>query len=359
MREHIVDQLAEELAYPAFNPAFVPIEIDQDTVEISIGPWSGPGYTIHDDERDGVVAQLLTRVDGETHVEELLEPLDDEGRAEFGQLFRKLATDALIYDTAERDPGSWTHLALRDRFSDLDRNRLESRKVLVIGSGEMRKQVATDLSSVGVQEIGIIDPTSETPVDGQLDENIVEFETDSLEESVAAADFVVYTASRPYPNLEDRINDATQEHGPPWTSVRIHGFDGFVGPTIFPGETACFNCYREREMANISDPSRYQSYLQQMADQPDATQLRLPGLGRMLAGYLVMDLVNLLAFGTGFTSGRVFVVNGTRLSIDCNDVLKLPRCQSCGKQRGDTVSRFGGESQLLEAAERFEIGDGR
>jgi len=357
MSHRIVDELVEELPYPEFNPAFVPVEVDRDTIEISIGPWTGPSYTVHDDERDGKIADLLDRIDGETHITEILDPLDEHERAEFGQFLHKLATDSVIYDRSEAEPDSWTHLTLRDQFSSEDRTRLESRRVLVVGCGEIGQQIATDLSSVGVQEVGIIDPTTDTPAADNLDGDVVEFDADSLEESVAAADFVVYTASRPYPNLESRLNEATLESGTPWTSARIQGFDGFIGPTIFPGETACFECYREREMANVSNTSQYQAYLQQMADKPDTTQLRLPGLARMLAGYLVMDLVNLLAFGTGFTSGRVFVVNGTRLSIECNDVLKLPRCRSCGKEQGNTVSRFGGESQIVRAVDRFGVGD--
>lgn len=359
MSDPTIEELADELAYPAFNPAFVPVEVDKDTIEISIGPWTGPSYTVHDDERDGKVATLLDSIDGETHVEELLDPLDEQSREEFAGLLRTLATDAVIYDSSQRDPDSWTHLTLRDQFSGSDRTRLESRRVLIVGSGEMGRQVAADLSSIGVREVGMIDPTAETAVDTQLAEDVVAFDADSLEESVEAADFVVYTADRPYPNLESRINKATQQSGTPWTSARVHGFDGFIGPTIFPGETACFECYREREMSNVSDPARYQSFLQQLTEQSETTQLRLPGLGRMLAGYLVMDLVNLLAFGTGFTSGRVFVVNGTRLSIDCNDVLKLPRCRSCGKEYGKAISRFGGESQIQKAAERFKTGGSR
>jgi len=358
MSDRLVDRLSDELAYPAFNPAFVPVIVDQDTVEITIGPWSGTSYTIHDDERDGKVAALLDSIDGETHIETLLEPMDAQQQTEFGKLLTKLSNDSVIYDSANRDPGSWTHLTLRDRFEDPDRNRLESRRVLVIGGGEMGTQVTKDLSSIGVEEVGFIDPRESTP-DHEFDEPVVDFEAESLEESVAAADFVVYTTSQPDPNLEDRINRATQDHGTPWTSARIAGFDGFIGPTIFPGETACFECYREREMANVADPARYQAYLRQLGDRPETTQLRLPGMARMLAGYLVMDLVNLLAFGTGFTSGRVFVVDGTRLSIESNDVLKLPRCQTCGTERGNTVSRFGGESQIVRAAERFGAGEQR
>ncbi|MDS0260333.1 TOMM precursor leader peptide-binding protein [Haloarcula sp. S1CR25-12] len=357
MSETPVGQLAEDLAYPAFNPAFVPIEVDRNTIEICIGPWTGPSYTVHDADGDGVIADILDGIDGETHVETLLEPVEEADHEEVTQFLRTLADEAVVYDAADRDPGAWAHLRLRDQFDQSERQRLESRRVLLVGTGAMQRQIATDLSSLGLSEVGLVNPTADAAVDGDAGDGVVEFDAASLDEAVAAADFVVHTASRPDPNFVSSVDEATQEHGTPWSSVRVHGFDGFVGPTIFPGETACFDCFTERTMANVSDPSRYRSFRQHFAERPEATQLRLPGLERMLAGYLVMDLVNLLAFGTGFTAGRVFVVDGTRLSVECNDVLKLPRCDTCGPET-DAVSRFGGVSDIEAAAARFDGGDG-
>lgn len=357
MSTPFVEHLVDELAYPAFNPAFVPVMVDADTVEIRVGPWTGSSYRIQDRDRDTIIVDLIDSIDGKTHVEELLAPFEVDERENFGRFLLDLADEGVIYDSGKPTTDNWAHLTLRPELGDQGRARLESNRVLVVSPGDLGAQVANDLRTFDVEEIGMLDPLS--PNTTPEPDDAIAFDRDNLEAAVAAADLVVYTASRPYPDVEARIDEAAHDHGTPWTSARINGFDGFVGPTVFPGETGCYRCFEQRMLATFQEPHRYQVFLQHMAENSDTAQLQLPGLGRMLAGYLMMDIGNLLAFGTGYTAGRVFVVDGMHLSVECNDVLKLPRCDRCGKERGDARSQFTDVEHVVRARERFEGGDGQ
>src|SRR5262249_36298218 len=41
----------------------------------------------------------------------------------------------------------------------------------------------------------------------------------------------------------------------PFISVVLQDLIGYVGPLVFPGETACFECFRARQNSHITDPN--------------------------------------------------------------------------------------------------------
>lgn len=345
-----LDRLRDTLSYPAFNPSFVPVEVDENTVHLRIGPWTGPVYTLRDADESSHLTAFVDRIDGETHVEDLLRPLSEQERIEVANILLTFAEKNVVYDRSEQDGELWPHLTLRTRFSARERRRLDDLAVTVVNCGRIGTQVAADLAELGVGEVGIVQPVPSATNQLPESDRVFDFGTDSTDAAIEAADFVVYGTERPYPGIAATINEVANETGTPWTSVQIHGLDGLIGPTVFPGETACYRCFQERSMANISQRESYRRFLEHLAANDDVTQPRTPAFGRMLAGYATMDLVHVLSFGTGYTAGRVFVVNSLDLSIDCNDVLKLPRCDACGKDAGDAHNRFVTFEDRVEAS---------
>ncbi|GAB3042199.1 TOMM precursor leader peptide-binding protein [Natronobiforma cellulositropha] len=334
-----ITQVTEELTYPAFNPAFVPVQLDPNTVHIRIGPWTGPVYTLSDADGDAQLARLVEQLDGEQHVETILESFDEDDRVSIASLLVDLHEKDVVLDQSQADP-RYAHMPLRRRFANRERRRLEELDVLVVNSGTMGAQIATDLREFGVGEVAALQPVasaSDSRIEACADEM---FDPEALEAAVSGADFVVYAGDRPRPQLTDTINRVAHETKTAWSSVQIHGFDGIVGPTVFPGETACYRCFEKRQLSNVVNNVGYERYAEYVDDAADAVQARVPGFSRLLAGYLVLDLANVLPFGTGYTAGRVFVVDGIHLSVECNDVLKYPRCEVCGKPRGESVSQF-------------------
>lgn len=349
MRDPGDDRLAEALTYPAFNPLFVPVTVDRNTVHIRIGPWTGPIYTLRDRDSDSKIVDLLDRIDGETHVDEILGSLSTErDRDQAATMLFDLYRNDVVYDRSDAPDGAWSHLPLRRRFESSDRRRIADQSVLVVDCGSVAPQLITDLVDLGVESVQVNRPVPDAA--GPTPNVEAVSDAPDLGAAVERNDFVVFTADRPYPGIAGDIDRRTQETGTPWTTAQVHGLDGIVGPTVFPNETACYQCFRERTKANVTNHAGYERYLDQM-DAETGPGHRVPGLGRLVAGFLAMDLANLLAFGTGYTTGRVIAVDGLTLDAECNDVLKLPRCEVCGKDTGDTETPFLSSRDIYEAAD--------
>jgi bacteriocin biosynthesis cyclodehydratase domain-containing protein len=343
------------VTYPTFNPSLIPVQVDANTLHIRGGPWSGPILTIHDDEEDGSIARLVELIDGETHVDEILSAFESEQREEVHTALEGLEENQVIYDRAEHaDDSLYPHLAMRRRFRERERRRLDEEEVAIVSGSRMGSQIAEDLLEMGIGAIGVLQPTgADRPQLSALTERdrVDAFEPEALSEVVEAADFVVYAADRARPELLDQLNEAAHEAQTPWVSAQILGFDGIVGPAVFPDETACYECFKRRTLANVTNRDGYTTYRDVVAED-DLQTAQLPGLRRAVAGMLSLDLLHLLAYGVGYTAERVVTMNAIDLSMETNRVLKLPRCPVCGKQPGDDQARFVGLEDMV-AAEEF------
>ncbi|MFC6951312.1 TOMM precursor leader peptide-binding protein [Halorubellus litoreus] len=362
---------ALDVTYPAFNPTVVPAQVDENTLHVRAGPWSGPILTLRDaDEDDGITA-LVDRIDGETHVEDVLEGFEGAEREEVLDALAALAENDVVYDASDDADPLHHHLAMRHRFRAADADRVASKTVALVGDARMVRHVAEDVLALGVGDVGVVSLDDATAgggatvgedastaggdaarveVDGVAggdafayvrdDDRFEVFERDALHEVVAAADFVVYAGTRPRPTLLADLNEATHEAGTPWVLGQALGFDGVVGPAVFPGETACYECFERRTLANVANREGYLGYRDAVEVDDHLAARSLPMLERAVAGYLSLDLVHLLAFGVGFTAGAVVTVNALDCATTTEDVLRLPRCPTCGVDPDDGHSPF-------------------
>lgn len=351
----VVEELAEDIEYPAFHPSIIPVQVDENTLHIRGGPWSGPIFTIQDLEREDTITRLADLVDGETHVSEILEEYEDEEqREEIADAIRQLQRSKAIYDIGEHTDPMYPHMAIRGRFRGRDRDRIASKSVLMVTTDDVGVQIAEDLFEMGVTDIGFIQPTGEPMNLSKLQQwdGFEELESEELEAAIEASDFVVYTTSQPYPELEDRINRTTFETKTPWLPAHIQGFDGTIGPAIYPGETACYKCFKERTLASVRSREGFQNYKDTYAEDDHLSTVALPAFSRTVAGLASLDLLNLLAFGMGYTVGKVVNINSIDLTMDTERVLKLPRCDVCGQAESPDVGRFLKLEDMVDAAER-------
>lgn len=356
MADRAIERVRRRLEYPAFNPAIVPVQVDADTIHLRTGPWTGPMLTLRDRDEESDVTKLLELLDGRTHVDDVLDAFEGEQRVEVAEVLLAFAEKTVVYDRTDGNDDRWPHLALRPRFREGDRARLESRSVVVLSCGRMGGQIASDLAAIGVGRVAIVRPVPTAASAPAIEDSVERVGEGDVDAAIGGADFAVYAADRPYPDVAAAVNEAAYEGGTPWSAVQIHGYDGIVGPTVFPDETACYRCFEERVLANVTNGDGFRAYRERFRADPSVTQPRVPALGRMLAGYLTMDLVNLLAFGSGNTAGRVVRVDGLDLSVEINDVLRLPRCSVCGKDPGETETRFASMRDLAEVVDGYRGG---
>lgn len=357
MSEPTIESLKEAHEYPELNPAFVPVQVDEDTIHIRAGPWSGPIVTIRDVDEDSEVTKLIELLDGQTHIEDLFDSFEPDQQGEIAKILEGLYQKDILHDRDEHaDDKSWPHMSLKYTFSDRNRDRLESKEPLVIDCSGLGKQVAEDLLEMGVGGIRYLEPR-DTDIDTRLlesDDRFVKLDTD-VETAISEANFAVYTADEAHPSLLDDVNRAAHEHDTPWLPAQIQGFDALIGPAIYPGKTACYECFKDRKQSNMKKLSGYRAYEKSMEDE-DLSTLTLPAVERMVAGYVTLDLTHLLGYGTGYTSGRVFNINTLEMEIETNDVLRIPRCDVCGTSKGADYQRFISMDDVVEASNRMSDG---
>jgi hypothetical protein len=69
----------------------------------------------------------------------------------------------------------------------------------------------------------------------------------------------------------------------------------------------------------------------------------LPVYAEIVAGYATLAVVHFLVRGASFALGRVLTLDFDRMLIDVEDVLKLPRCPVCGRERSAYQPAFSAE----------------
>lgn len=318
-------KLKRELPYPKIHPSFTAVEVSPNEVQFRVGPWSGPAFTVRDDDGDGEVRQLVESLDGETPVEAIVESFDESQRADVVGIVDALSTKGVVR-SGEATPDSLDRYStVRSSLGADDVRAVRESDVLVVGDGRIADLVRSNLDAMDVE------PVATTPV-----------ERDVLAETVPEADLVVAAVDEPRPDALAELNRLADDAGTPWTVGQLFGFDALVGPTVFPGETACYECFVERTFSNVAFDSRA-AYRRA---RENATAMAIPALAQVVAGFLTCDVVHLLAGGTGFNAGSVVHVDFVDFGVESNEVLKIPRCDACGTD-GEEYQRFVTIDQLV------------
>jgi bacteriocin biosynthesis cyclodehydratase domain-containing protein len=97
-----------------------------------------------------------------------------------------------------------------------------------------------------------------------------------------------------------------------------------LGPLVVPGESACYSCLQTRRRAAAS------VNLQARAGKLDGARLNQP----LAVDWLTVETIKLL---TGLcepvTYGRLLTLDYLSGSVGLHPVLRLPRCERCGRTR--------------------------
>jgi bacteriocin biosynthesis cyclodehydratase domain-containing protein len=156
---------------------------------------------------------------------------------------------------------------------------------------------------------------------------------DSLQwiQSIKDHDWVIAAHDCFEPEELAALNSAALQLQLPWSLVCFDGYEGWVGPTFVPGQTACFSCFRRRLFANAAEPKHV--FLE-----PGIKVHRVPSpwsVGPETAAWIslitslfALELVGVTE-GRGFTLNHILVVHRLNLTFQRESVLRLPRCPDC------------------------------
>ena len=241
--------------------------------------------------------------------------------------------------------------------------RLASARVTIVGLGAVGAVAATALAAANVGHVRCVDESEVSPADPHLaqlfeladvgslraevtGEKIravnpgvsVDVRTatlrsdDDVAGAVDASDFVLGCLDPGLAAMTDTLNRACLERRIPWSHATATAFEGIVGPTVIPYETACYRCYLSRTIACEDDPAAALRELEaRFDDRGDFSAYRenLPFAAGIVGHLLALQAFHLLVGVRPRSAGRVLVVDFLTSMMREHVVLRKPWCSAC------------------------------
>jgi len=194
---------------------------------------------------------------------------------------------------------------------------LESKTVRIVAEDRMAASIASLLRQAGLPEYG------------------VDIEAVPAPDHVPAAinshlDLVVAVAGGLSDRLFAAVNEQCLKTGTRWLSAAISGPQARLGPTFVPDHTACYTCFRHRLNSNAADLAADRAFEAAVArDAPE--QGGLEAFSSIVAGQLALEAIRLLTeLSEPSTIARYHLFNASAPGSEAHNVLRVPRCPSCG-----------------------------
>ena len=217
--------------------------------------------------------------------------------------------------------------------------RLSTQRIAILGVNGISQQLVHALSQCGFERVDVVDYPllrnqrlfpEDTLADGDWTgpaplpfaewEPRLEVGIDCL---VATADFSGQQVLRHW-------NALCVQRGCTFLPVMLDRAIGFVGPLVVPGETACYECLRDRENASFEKPElrRAAENLAAVIRRPNLHGF-LPPMASILGDLAAMELTKFYGGVLTAKVGTLLEVNLLRPELRDRKVLKAPRCKVC------------------------------
>jgi len=205
--------------------------------------------------------------------------------------------------------------------------RLLQSRVGVIGVDVMRDAIMSALRSVGIENIEGYCEVGDGSVDSLIGEA-------TRERDGRAMDLLIVGCREATGRRVFRaINSATMNCGMRWIRVSMSALRADLGPTVVPGQTACYECYMRRELSNEQDPKNSALYFDQVLPSrrgKSAEGLFTPLL-TVVANELALEVMRLLSgISPPATIGRICEFSAVHPRVVAHRLLKVPTCGACG-----------------------------
>jgi bacteriocin biosynthesis cyclodehydratase domain-containing protein len=146
---------------------------------------------------------------------------------------------------------------------------------------------------------------------------------------LAESDLAVACQASPGFAFFDAVNRACLESGTRWLRLAVRGTTAQLGPTVVPRQTACYTCFDLRTRAHEAEPEGFAAYRRH--PRPVSEGVLAP-LQAALAAEAALEATRLITgFAPPVTVGRFVEVDAASPLRAGHDVLRVPRCPSCGR----------------------------
>lgn len=242
-------------------------------------------------------------------------------------------------------------------------DRLAHSDVTVVGLGAVGAVAATALAASNVGRVRCIDGSAVTPADPFLarvfglgdvgrpraevtrerigavnpatavDVISDDLQTDEdVDAAIAGSDFVLGCLDPGLASITYKLNRACLSQQISWSAGMVSAFEGIVGPTVIPHETACYLCYHMRAVACEDDPADALADLRQRdrshTDESPHRENLAFGAG-IVGNLLALEAFKALTGARPATAGRIVTVDFARCTMRQHVVLRHPSCAAC------------------------------
>jgi bacteriocin biosynthesis cyclodehydratase domain-containing protein len=304
-----------------------------DVVELRYGVFNPTSHTISDETLGGKLSTVLELLNGTMTSKEIA------ARVQMPRRDIDLIVDHLdALDLLEDQ-----HTSALDHYLDSATwgYSLETGDVargVLVGTGELVEAIEGYLQGGVANHLGLSTEKDEEAlaVLSGHDRSWL-FDPLGLEEKLAhfeswSGSFVVFAPDTVNPTVAQAMNRVCLGLTVPWLHMALDGPFLLIGPTVFPGRTACYECFEQRVGMNMRENANYQRYKNALVSQRvrhgrPPTEPCSIGLA---AAHAAMEALNYLLTGYTFTVGKVLTIYLPTMEIVFNEILRYPACAACG-----------------------------
>jgi len=346
------------------NPYLKIIHTSDDEIVVKHGSRSRFTRVITDEGRSKLLGKILRNIVPSTSLEVLRQQniLKEEELEDAIKLVDYLSQEGVLVDPTKDLTRVYLDTILRGG------NALSAFTVGVIGASYLGSRIADELAHLGVGGLIVLDDREvqhgkierfyfnlppNTIEAGRsyvecLQQHLAQHEFDnlkainaalddqfSLEEVAREADFLVVALEVFSSKILHTVNGVAIAAEKPWVSIYFDGSEAHIGPIYVPGETCCYNEYEmQREATLGSMKDNYLLYKETLNEEGiDGAHLIIPPYLNMASSLGVTGVLHFLISGKSFLVGRGIHLDLEQLSVDYEDVLRLPRCPACSTLR--------------------------
>lgn len=232
--------------------------------------------------------------------------------------------------------------------------RLNSRRIVIVGVNYISRQLVTALSASGVTNVQVIDyPLLRNVRMFDGDSKLVDDQWPPTHPPIVYKDWadeqnteplhcVVATSDFGGAHLMREWNRYCVEENHNFLPVVLQHLIGYVGPLVVPGETACYECLRARQNSHLEDPETSRA-AEHHAFQGQLVNGFHPSMASILGDISAIELTKFYGRVPRWRVGALVEVNLLMTSVVTRKVLKIPRCSICSelhKRSSVTPRRF-------------------
>ncbi|MFW6129798.1 MAG: TOMM precursor leader peptide-binding protein, partial [Atribacterota bacterium] len=160
-----------------------------------------------------------------------------------------------------------------------------------------------------------------------------------LKENLNEADLVISSFDSPDNMFNRELNKKTYSINKKITYAESDWFGGRIGPTVIPGENACFECFYQRMRSNHDTVKYFDFY--EKNKKSDEMRHTLANTYKILANYTALEVMKIL---TGYlypdTYKGVYEFDFMDNREEKHHVLRMPYCEVCGDINVKTIKKI-------------------